>query len=204
MVSKHTMKYKGFTLLYAVVVTSVILAASLSIISIALRELALSSSARDSQYAFYIANTGLECALYWDIVGTGDDEGVVVNARQEIFASPAPDGANIFTTAYAGSDPIECLGADIRNSEDVHYNTDALDIYPDQEWIIEDGVNPSITQFRISFTGTAAGACADVVVTKEDVDAGPAVDIRTVIESRGYNTCATSSRRVERGVELRY
>lgn len=198
------MEAKGFTLLYAIIVTSIILASSLSIISIALRELALTSSARDSQYAFYVANTGLECALYWDIVGTGDDEGVVINARQEIFASPAPDGASPFTTAYAGPDDINCLGADIRDSDTVHYNSDALDIYPDQEWLVNDGSDPSTTQFRISFTGTAAGACADVVVSKEDLDPGLGFDIQTVIESRGYNTCSTSSRRVERGVQLRY
>ncbi|MBI5004629.1 MAG: hypothetical protein HZC04_00370 [Candidatus Lloydbacteria bacterium] len=57
----------GFVLLYAVLVASIALSVGLSIYSIALKELRISSSSRDSQLAFYAADAGTECALYWDV-----------------------------------------------------------------------------------------------------------------------------------------
>ena len=57
---------KGFALLFAVLMSSLLLTVGLSIFSIALKELSISTSGRQSQYAFYAADSGRECALYWD------------------------------------------------------------------------------------------------------------------------------------------
>jgi hypothetical protein len=56
----------GFALLFSVLVSSLLLTIGLSIFSIALKELALSTASRQSIYAFYAADSGRECALYWD------------------------------------------------------------------------------------------------------------------------------------------
>jgi len=56
----------GFTLLFAVLVASLLTSVGLAMTSIAQKQLVLSSVGRDSQYAFYAADTGAECALYWD------------------------------------------------------------------------------------------------------------------------------------------
>jgi Tfp pilus assembly protein PilX len=61
---------KGFALLFAVLVSSVLLSIGISIFNITLKEIVLSSSGRESQFAFYAADTGAECALYWDFKGT--------------------------------------------------------------------------------------------------------------------------------------
>lgn len=58
---------RGFTLLLAALVASVVLALGSSIFSIARKQVTLSSLGRDSQFAFYAADTAAECALYWDI-----------------------------------------------------------------------------------------------------------------------------------------
>ncbi|MEI6528757.1 MAG: hypothetical protein WCO10_03785 [bacterium] len=58
---------KGFALLFAVLISSLLLSIGLSIFSVALRELSLSTAARQSVYAFYAADAGRECAMYWDI-----------------------------------------------------------------------------------------------------------------------------------------
>src|SRR3989338_4185708 len=58
---------KGFTLLLAALVSSIVLALGTSIFKLAQKELTLSSIGRDSQFAFYAADTGAECALYWDV-----------------------------------------------------------------------------------------------------------------------------------------
>ena len=58
---------QGFTLLMAVLTSSVLLAIGAAIGSIAIKEAILTTSIRDSQKAFYAADAALECALYWDI-----------------------------------------------------------------------------------------------------------------------------------------
>lgn len=63
---------QGFALLFAVLVSSLLLTIGLSIFSLTLKELAISTSARQSIYAFFAADSGREKALYQDIkVGTG-------------------------------------------------------------------------------------------------------------------------------------
>lgn len=61
------MKYnRGFTLLLAVLISSILIALGGAIFDIVSKELVLSSSGRESQFAFFAADTGVECALYWD------------------------------------------------------------------------------------------------------------------------------------------
>ena len=57
----------GFTLFITLVVLSIVLVASLGIADIIVRDAALSRIGKDSQFALYAADTGAECALYWDI-----------------------------------------------------------------------------------------------------------------------------------------
>ncbi len=55
---------RGYTLLFAVLVSSIVLSVGISILTISKKEFLLSSSARESISAFYAADSGLECALY--------------------------------------------------------------------------------------------------------------------------------------------
>lgn len=57
----------GFTLLLAVLVAGLLLSIGLAIFNITIKELLLASIGRESQFAFYAADTGTECALYWDL-----------------------------------------------------------------------------------------------------------------------------------------
>lgn len=58
---------EGFTLFIAMVVMGTILLVATGIVNLALKQSLVSSSGRESQYAFYAADTGIECALYWDV-----------------------------------------------------------------------------------------------------------------------------------------
>ncbi len=62
----HITKQRGFTLLIAVVLTSVLLSVGLALLDISYKQIMLSSTARQSQYAFYAADSAIECALFWD------------------------------------------------------------------------------------------------------------------------------------------
>jgi hypothetical protein len=56
----------AFTLLIASLIGSILLSLAIFMVTIAQKEVLLSSLSRDSQYAFYAADAGSECALYWD------------------------------------------------------------------------------------------------------------------------------------------
>lgn len=57
---------RGFTILLAALVASLVLSLGISIFTIARKSITLSTMGRDSQFAFYAADTAAECALYWD------------------------------------------------------------------------------------------------------------------------------------------
>ncbi len=65
-----TKKQKGFTLLVAIVTTTLLFIVSFAIVDLALKLLVLAYSSQESQYAFYNAETGVECAIYWDLKNT--------------------------------------------------------------------------------------------------------------------------------------
>ena len=54
----------GFTLLYASMVSGLLLAIGAAILNITVKQITLSAAGRESQFAFYNADTGTECALY--------------------------------------------------------------------------------------------------------------------------------------------
>lgn len=59
-------KNKGFTIFFATLVASLALAIGLGIYDVVVRQLSLSTTVSQSQYAIYAADSGAECALYWD------------------------------------------------------------------------------------------------------------------------------------------
>lgn len=82
---------RGFALLIALILTSVTLALGIALLDIAYKQVLLSSSAKNSQYAFYNADSALECALYYD--------------QQQ--------GAFYFGTTYAGA--VQCANINVTN-----------------------------------------------------------------------------------------
>jgi hypothetical protein len=59
-------RQRGFTLLLAALIASIVLELGTAIFEIAQKQVTLSSIGRNSQFAFYAADTAAECALYWD------------------------------------------------------------------------------------------------------------------------------------------
>ncbi len=58
---------KGFAMLFTVLVISIILSISIGISNITFKQNILSSIAKDSQVAFFVADTGIECGLLHDL-----------------------------------------------------------------------------------------------------------------------------------------
>ncbi len=57
---------RGFALLIAIVVATIVLTIGISIINTALKEVILASTVRNSLSGFYTADSAVECSLYWD------------------------------------------------------------------------------------------------------------------------------------------
>ncbi|MDB5265240.1 MAG: hypothetical protein JWN64_811 [Parcubacteria group bacterium] len=70
MMTSHTIPSRGFTLLIAVVMTSVLLSVALALIDVSYKQVLLASTARLSGIAIYAADSGVECALYYDRLAT--------------------------------------------------------------------------------------------------------------------------------------
>jgi len=58
---------QGFAMLFTVLIISIILAIGLGISDITYKQTILSNLAQNSQYAFYQADSGVECGMYYDL-----------------------------------------------------------------------------------------------------------------------------------------
>lgn len=63
----HIKSDAGFAVLFAVLLASFLITLGISIFSISLKEIQIATSVRDSQIAYYTADSARECALYWDV-----------------------------------------------------------------------------------------------------------------------------------------
>ena len=65
---KNHKKYTGgFAVLFSVLLASFLITLGISIFSISLKEIQITTSVRDSQVAYYAADSARECAIYWDV-----------------------------------------------------------------------------------------------------------------------------------------
>lgn len=95
-------KERGFTVLFAALIASLVLTLGVSVFTIAQKQLILSSIGRNSQYAFYAADTGAECALYWDLRHSAF---AVPGALADVACDTNPDIA--VNNSGFGSYPVE-------------------------------------------------------------------------------------------------
>lgn len=187
----------GFTLLFAVLISTLVVSISATITSIALRQTILSGTSKESQYAFYAANTALDCAQYLDTKSLS-----VANT----FVFPAPGTSEL--TILSGSplvNEIACSGVNIITGA-------GNGLTPTENTPWDQDYEAGITTFKIKITNQAGGAipnlpaynyCADVTVTKT-YDSMTGI-VTTRLEARGYNTCdLNSKRRVERSLISQY
>ncbi len=163
---------KGFTLFVAVVLSSLLLSIGLSLSNILLKQLIFSNTGKESQVAFYAADSGAECALYWD--------------RKNLDGSTSIEGSFSTSTPTSGIDIYCGTGGVTANGK---VGSLQKDIAPD--------LNSATTTFFIDYTVPAENqnlerkACAKVTVSKWyavlQVGSQMIPVQKTVIDSRGYN-----------------
>ena len=174
-------KEKGFTLLFAVLLSVLVLSVGASVINIAMKQVILSGIGRESQFAFYAANTGIECALYWDY---RDDR---------VFATSSLSSSYIYNK---NDEEIEGKVCGVQSIYRTYENEDTDIFDPGKSSELK-----GVSKFTIKFEDPIQ-YCSIVTVTKEKLLDGTMI---TTIESRGYNTCDKNNpRRIERGLQLSY
>lgn len=198
----------------SIVVSSIVLSIGLSLFNIVQKELILSGTGRDSQFAFYSADGGVECAMYWDI------------GRPDV--SVFPESAIEWRGAYNDGDPPStgtmCGETDLGSAAQWHATV--ADCPPEGGCRIYDpgnpGGDPSVPpsgyeddivtiDFHVKFQDPVAdsspGSCAKVNVTKTgNGQTGSSYKVTTKIESKGYNDECTldNPALVERAISVTY
>lgn len=169
---------KGMTLLFASLVVSLLLSVGLAIADIALSQILLSAAAKDSAAAFYAADTGIECALYYE-------NKVVPNGRPSFFPGRTGETAS----------SINCNGGGGANN---------VSAEPLQS---TGGSRPTITTTYIVNSGSSCNSSKPsfTIVIEKREKAGGNNNYDTTVRSYGYNDCNPNSpRRVERGLQVTY
>ena len=188
-------KKAGFTIFFAMLVGSLSLAVGLAIYDLTVREIDLSSTATQSQYAIYASDSGAECALYWDSFNAGYEEAY---SGSSSFATST--ASLNYPNSHMPSSGITCSGQDVA----VRGMPPATFVLPNGTWSAWDTSDNSsthaVTVFTLVLGTTLTSPCAVVEVHKEIEDDAP----KTVIISRGYNKCQLGGLRVERALRVSY
>lgn len=173
---------KGFTIFFATLVASLALSIGLAIYDITVRQLDLSTTVSQSQYAIYAADTGAECALYWDSKYGGAGSAFATSSTSVVPSSGIICGS--FDVAAQGTPPTPFA------NEGPSWST----------WGVISNASAATTTFTLTFPGYTY--CATVQVGKAVTGTGA---ISTTVFSHGFNTCATGARgQLERELKVSY
>ena len=146
----------GFAVLFAVLLASFLITLGISIFSISLKEIQIATASRDSQIAYYIADSARECALYWDV-------------KQGAFPSCLNSDCSVVNPQIT---PIQCNGKDIYLT---FTKKDLLTYYT--------GVNPVPDFFHAS--STISSPVADISITKQFVNSNVVTTITALGHNTG-------------------
>lgn len=179
------MKQRGFAILFAVLLVTIVLTISLSLFNITLKQLILSFTVRESNFAFYAQETARRCVTFWDSFRDERNPfGYFKMGDDGIFKFYPPQRGTFTCAGREGIPSGRCLSTP--------------------------GMPVCITGFRFDFQGGGRQLCARVSVTKfleDHPDFG-----KTEVDSRGYNIyddatdrCpAETTRAVERASRVIY
>lgn len=184
-------KQRGFTIFFAMLVGGLALAVGAAIYDLTVRELDLSATATQSQYAIYAADAGAECALYWDFKCTLADC-TSHGAAKSVFAT-----SSTFYIAPGGMSGVSCGRNSDGSPQNIISPAIAADTWP------EAGATASAATTTFTVFFAPQPYCAIVTVAKVGTPSA------TMITSRGYNTCPNSPgtetfTRLERILQVTY
>jgi type II secretory pathway pseudopilin PulG len=103
---KNTQK-SGFALLITLIVVGVVLSVGMGILDLSLKQVKLSTNAKESEIAFHAANAGMECARYWRRKEASKMEGGNATNLISCFSAPPINvNPNIAPSVIPSIDPL--------------------------------------------------------------------------------------------------
>ncbi len=169
----------GFTLLIAVLVSSIMLSIGYSLVNLSVKQILLSAAGRESQFAFYAADAGIECALFYEN-GAHTIDGLSIFDYQST--------TNSVTCGVGGAIPL------VRPAY--------IDSSPGNPTV--GTITSSLSlQSPIVTRTTTPTPCVEIFGTRVYDKANQTSN--TTIESAGYNTCDVNSpTRLQRSIRVNY
>ncbi len=123
-VKSNTINNKGYAILFTIIIISTILTMGAGISNTLLKQTLLSSTARESQIAFYQSDTAIECAIY-----AAEVKGLAIMAtpwecglddsNTPMSLNLASYGVDLYTLSVNTSLPGACFNIDINKSSSV-------------------------------------------------------------------------------------
>ncbi len=110
---------RGFVILFAVTLAAILLSISLGVASIALKEIKFSSSASGTNEAFFAADTGAECALFYDKSSenafplAGPAKAIGCASNGPTFSGTTNTGSYDFIVTNLGSAGLGCARVNV-------------------------------------------------------------------------------------------
>jgi len=170
----------GFAVLFAVLLASFLITLGISIFSVSLREIQISTSVRDSQIAYYAADSALECAKYWDKIKWVFP--YCEDSSCSSFTNLNGDTVSLDPSSSYVVDEVKCNNIPIKLS----FNRNSLTYTVNQKDF-----------FKFSSSSISA-PISDITISKQF--GNPPV---TLITANGHNT-GIIGRRAERGIKQQY
>jgi len=163
----------GFAVLFSVMLASFLITLGISIFSISLKEVMITTSVRDSQVAYYVADSARECALYWDV-------------KQGAFPACFEDDC---TNVADYPTPVEV--------QNITCNGTSTSLTFTKTGSTGSTYSASLKNFFAMSSADESQPVSDIKIIKEWIP--DTKSIKTTIETRGHNT-GIIGRRVERGI----
>jgi len=172
---------KGFLLVISIMIAAVVLTVGLGMASITYKELIIASYSKESQKAFYAADSGIECALYWDLRWNGNQSAFATSTVIASKSTDIPKCNNVTLPDSSGTSPAS--------------------------WPFSSNNNDATTNFQFSLSDNELGEpFVEVTIAKvaQQPIANPLVVV-TTITSRGFNVKDSANlRRVNRTIVKTY
>jgi hypothetical protein len=194
---ENTKQNRGYTLLLAVLISSIILAMSLGIFSIAYNEIVLATFARDSTRANAAASRALECAVFFDRINqhAAQDHGLAAtyyDTRTKNTYTPFARGTSVdFTNNYPEAESWAITPGSALPQGGGNWTLDCGSVASAGYTAVPSASTTGASTLSYNFTD----ACADVIINKAGID--------TTFISNGYSDCnAANVRRTLRVIQV--
>jgi len=198
---------KGITLLYTIFLIALLSIILSSLSFLLVKSINLSFSAEKSQLAYYAAETGAECAFYWDheqsAFGRFFKWRHNNNPSFDVFTGMDKRPALFGGQSWA----LNCFKVDqvdvVKDNFHIITSADFQDIFG-----VSGTGNVAWFTFTANFPDSNQCAVVEIYKTAQDPDLPTTGQYLTAVKSKGYSSCNSSgiptSGAVERGIEKIY